>query len=124
MNLALCNLLDECEKAIPIYHEIAEYNATEGDVDCFDIYETEAKNLEKLIRTIKSELDIYRVINIYVIVNWLNEDKNKEVKEILLDALDTVRTRKKTEKERIQKEIDFCSAFIDLEELKGNEVGL
>lgn len=124
MNLALCHLLDECEKAIPIYHEIAEYNATEGDADCFDLYETEAKNLEKLIRTIKSELDIFRVVNIYIIVNWLNEDKNKEVKEILLDALDAVRTRKKTEKERIQKEIDFCSTFIDLEELKGNEVGL
>lgn len=124
MNLALCDLLDECEKAISIYHEIAEDNGMEGDVDCFEYYEDEAKKLEKLIATIKSQLEVHKVINTYIIVNWLNEEKNKEVKKILLKALNIIRDRRRVEKEKIQKEIDFCSSFIDLEELKNNEVEL
>ena len=50
MNFTLKELIDECEKAIPIYRDIAEDEGMSGDVDAYEMYDKEAIQLEKLIK--------------------------------------------------------------------------
>ena len=118
MNFTLKELIDECEKAIPIYRDIAEDEGMSGDVDAYEMYDKEAIQLEKLIKAIREQLQLNKILSIGSCAFWLNSDENKEVKRILISALELVRDRREYEKRELQKEIDFCNLFLNCKELR------
>lgn len=118
MNFTLKELINECEKAIPIYREIAEDEGMSGDIDSYDSYDKEANQLEKLIKAIREQLELNKILSLGSCSFRLNSEENKEVKRILLSALELVRDRREYEKKKLQEEIDFCNQFLNCKELR------
>ena len=113
MTFTLNEFLNKCEFAIPLYSEFAEDEGMSGNVELFDYYIEEKDKLEKQIKAIKEQLDIHNIISLGSFMMWLDSDENKAVREILLSALTLVRDRKAHQLKELQKEIDFCSQFLD-----------
>ena len=118
MTFTLNDVLKKCELAIPIYRELAEDEGMQGDIALFDYYDEESRKLEKLIETMRKQLEVNRIMSLSGFVFWLNSDENKIVKEILMSALEVIRDRKVYQIKQIQKEVDFCNQFLSCKELR------
>lgn len=114
----LNNILKVCEKAIPLYLDIAESDGQSGDYDSFEYWDNKAKQLEKLIKTIKDQLETNRLLPMITFVNWLNSEENTEVKNMILDAMEVVKENREFKIKKLQEEVDFCNSFLNCPELK------
>ena len=114
----LGDLLNICETAIPYYREMAEDNGMSGDMDSFEYFEKEAENLEKLLKTMRQQLELGKYFSLYSFVIWLNSLENKKVKEILLNALDTIKKHDEHMIKKLQEQVDFCNKFLDCPDLR------
>ena len=112
------NILKVCEKAIHLYLDIAESDGQSGDYDSFEYWDNKAKQLEKLIKTIKDQLETNRLLPMFTFVNWLNSEENKEVKNMILDAMEVVKENREFKIKKLQEEVDFCNSFLNCPELK------
>ena len=114
----LNNVLEVCGKAIPLYLDIAESEGQSGDYESFEYYQNQANQLEKLIKAIKEQLEIHRLIPMFTFVNWLNSEENKQVKNMILDAMEVVKENREFQIKKLQEEVDFCKEFLNCSELE------
>ena len=113
MFITLYDLLKHCEKAIEIYNTIAENNGMDGDIESFQYHENRSKMLDKMVSTIRDQLETNKPLPISGYIIWLNEPENESVKEILLDALQVIKQDREYKIKKLNEEIEFSDLFLD-----------
>ena len=101
-----------------MYLDIAESEGQSGDYDSFEYYDSQAKQLEKLIKSIKEQLETHCLLPMFTFVNWLNSEENKQVKNMILDAMEVVKENREYQIKKLQEEVDFCNKFLSCPELE------
>ena len=107
----LNDVLEYCNECISIYQDLSEDAGMSGDIETSEMLEKEAKELEKMVLNIKEDLDVNQQISIGQYKIWLNSPKNKEVRKIITAAIETIKNRKIYEKDKLEKDIDFCKSL-------------
>ena len=108
----LNDILYLCDKVVDIYMEIADNNGMSGDIEGFDVFEEKSRVLQEKISFIREHYDTFKYLSLDAIRLWFELDEDKEIKEILKEALDLYKQRLEDEINKLQKDIDFCNALI------------
>ncbi len=112
MMTTLYEVIEMCKKVIPMYEEISEDAGQDGDFELSDYYSDKAKQFKKMLDKMGKELKTNEVLPVQSIVNWLNEEENKYVKEEIFDAFKMIMDKNKFKIEALEKDIFFCKSFL------------